>query len=216
MLQAGDEIGRTQHGNNNAYCQDNEISWLDWNLDRPQRELLEFTRFVIQLFHHHSVLRRRKFFQGRRIRGSEVKDLAWFRPDGKEMTDEDWNNPQARCLGIRLAGDAIDEVDARGNRIIDDTLLILLNANYEPIPFILPAHRSKVRWELVLDTREPTGIPKQLPKPMRGGMPYELEARSLALLCLRRDDKVAQESNLHKAKPGVERMARKEYERIEA
>jgi glycogen operon protein len=216
MLQAGDEIGRTQHGNNNAYCQDNEISWLDWNLDRPQRELLEFTRFVIRLFHHHPVLRRRKFFQGRRIRGSEVKDLAWFRPDGKEMTDEDWNNPQARCLGIRLAGDAIDEVDARGNRIIDDTLLILLNANYEPIPFILPAHRSKVRWELVLDTREPTGIPKQRPKPMRGGTPYELEARSLALLCLGRDDKVAQESNLHKAQSGVERMARKEYERIEA
>ncbi len=216
MLQAGDEIGRTQDGNNNAYCQDNEISWLDWNLDRPQRELLEFTRFVIQLFHHHPVLRRRKFFQGRRIRGSEVKDLAWFRPDGKEMTDEDWNNPQARCLGIRLAGDAIDEVDARGNRIIDDTLLILLNANYEPIPFILPAHRSKVRWELVLDTREPTGIPKQRPKLMRGGTPYDLEARSLALLCLGRDDKVAQESNLHKAQSGVERMTTKEYERIEA
>lgn len=203
MLQAGDEIGRTQKGNNNAYCQDNEISWVDWNLDRPRRELLEFTRFVIELFHKHPVFRRRKFFQGRKIRGSEVKDLAWFRPDGKEMTDEDWDNPQARCLGIRLAGDAIDEVDARGNRIVDDTLLILLNAHYEPIPFTLPAHRSKVRWELILDTREPTGIPKQPHKPMRGGIPYELEARSLALLCLRKDDKMTQENMLHKSKPGV-------------
>jgi isoamylase len=216
MLQAGDETGRTQEGNNNAYCQDNEISWMDWNLDRPRRELLEFTQFVIQLFHQHPVLKRRKFFQGRKIRGSEVKDLVWFRPDGKEMTDEDWDNPNARCLGIRLAGDAIDELDARGNRIVDDTLLILLNAHYEPIPFILPAHRSKVRWELVLDTREPTGVPKQWPKPMRGGTSYELEARSFALLFLRRDDKATQEDSLQKAKAGVESTAKKEYERIEA
>jgi isoamylase len=216
MLQAGDEIGRTQMGNNNAYCQDNEISWVDRNLDRPRRELLEFTRFVIQLFHQHPVLRRRKFFQGRKIRGSEVKDLAWFRPDGKEMTDEDWNNPQARCLGVRLAGDAIDEMDERGNRIVDDTLLILLNAHYEPIPFILPAHKSKVQWELVLDTREATGIPRKWPKPMRGGTPYELEARSLALLRLRKDEKMTEEDSLHRAKPGVERTAKKEYERIEA
>ena len=98
MLQMGDEIGRTQQGNNNAYCQDNEISWVDWKLDRPRRELLEFTRLVIQYFHEHPVLRRRKFFQGRKIRGSEVKDLAWFRPDGKEMADEDWNNPDARSI----------------------------------------------------------------------------------------------------------------------
>ncbi|MGH8057253.1 MAG: glycogen debranching protein GlgX, partial [Candidatus Entotheonellia bacterium] len=153
MLQAGDEIGRTQQGNNNAYCQDNPLSWVDWQLDRPRRELLEFTRRLIQFRHQHPVLRRRKFFQGRRIRGSEVKDLAWFRPDGKEMTDEDWQNPYARCLGLRLAGDAIEDVDDRGNRIVDDTLLILLNAHYEPIPFVLPAHRRKVRWDLVLDTR---------------------------------------------------------------
>src|SRR5581483_796708 len=111
MLQAGDEIGRTQQGNNNAYCQDNEISWIDWNLDRSRRELLKFTQFLIQLFHRHPVLRRRKFFQGRKIHGSEVKDLSWFRPDGKELTPEDWNVGYARCLGLRLAGDAIEEVD---------------------------------------------------------------------------------------------------------
>jgi glycogen operon protein len=185
MLQMGDEIGRTQQGNNNAYCQDNELSWVDWKLDRPRRELLEFTRLLIQYFHQHPVLRRRKFFQGRKIRGSEVKDLAWFRPDGKEMADEDWNNPDAYCLGLRLAGDAIEEVDARGNRLVDDTLLILLNAHHEPISFVLPAHRAKVRWEVALDTREATGARRH--RLMRGGEVYELAARSLALLRLRRD-----------------------------
>jgi len=185
MLQAGDEIGRTQQGNNNAYCQDNEISWIDWRLERPRRELLSFTKFLIQTFHRHPVLRRRKFFQGRRIRGSEVKDLTWFRPDGKEMSDEDWNNDFARGLGLRLAGDAIEEVDTRGNRIVDDTLLILLNAHHEPIPFVLPAHRARLRWELLLDTREASlGRRHRL---LHGGTPYELEARSLALFCLRED-----------------------------
>jgi glycogen operon protein len=127
-------------------------------------------------------LHRRKFFQGRRIRGSEVKDLAWFRSDGKEMTDEDWNNGFARSLGIRLAGDAIEEVDDRGHRIVDDTLLILLNAHYEPLPFILPAHRRGVRWELLADTR--AAARKRAPLLVRGGRPYELEARSLAVFRL--------------------------------
>ena len=182
MLLAGDELGRTQQGNNNAYCQDNEISWGDWNLDRTQLELLEFTRLLIRLFRRHPVLRRRNFFQGRKIRGSEVKDLTWFRTDGKEMTDDDWNNPEIRYLALRLAGDAIGEVDARGNRIVDDTLLILLNGQQERIPFVLPAHRSRMRWELILDSREPMGKVRR--RPMRGGAAYEVEARSLALLRL--------------------------------
>jgi glycogen operon protein len=194
MLLAGDEIGRIRQGNNNTYCQDNEISWVDWKLDRPRRELLEFTRLLVRLRHQHPVLQRRKFFQGRRIRGSEVKDLTWFRPDGKEMTDEDWNSPYARCLGLRLAGDAIEEVDNRGNRIVDDTLLILLNAHHEPIPFVLPAHRSKVRWELILDTREATG--RRRYRLMRGGEAYELEARSLALLRLQRDTGAARKDEV--------------------
>jgi isoamylase len=185
MLLAGDEIGRTQKGNNNAYCQDNDISWIDWKLDRPRRELLEFTRFLIRLRHEHPVLRRRHFFHGRRIRGSEVKDLAWFRPDGKEMSDEDWNNPELRSFALRLAGDAIEEVDDRGNRIVDDTLLILLNAHHEMLPFILPAHQRKVRWQLVLDTSEPN-LTKATHRPMRGGEVYDLKARSLVLLDLPR------------------------------
>jgi isoamylase len=182
MLWAGDEIGRTQRGNNNAYCQDNEISWMDWKLDRSKRDLLEFTQLLIRLFHQHPVLRRRVFFQGRRIRGSEVKDLAWFKPDGKEMTDDDWNNGFARCLGLRLAGDAIEEVDARGNRILDDTLLILLNAHHEPVNFVLPAHRRKLRWQVVFDTKEENIRRRQ--RLIRGGNEYPLEARSMVLLRL--------------------------------
>ncbi len=194
MLLAGDEIVRSQRGNNNAYCQDNDISWVDWQLDRPRRELLEFTRLLIRLRHEHPVLRRRKFFQGRRIRGSEVKDLAWFRPDGKEMTDDDWENWHARGLGLRLAGDAIEEVDTRGNRIVDDTLLILLNAYHEPLLFVLPAHRTSVRWELVLDTRGPSG--RRRHRLLRGGEPYELEARSLSLFRLRKDEEASRATEL--------------------
>jgi isoamylase len=184
MLVAGDEFARTQRGNNNAWCQDNEVSWLDWEWTEAQRELLEFTREVIRIFHQHPVLRRRKFFQGRKIRGAEIKDISWFRPDGKEMSEEDWRNPQARTLGVRLAGDAISEVDERGNRIVDDTLLLLLNAHHEPVSFLLPAHRRGVRFDLLLDTREPDGRPRRQTT-IKGGAAYELLPRSLALFCLR-------------------------------
>jgi glycogen operon protein len=138
---------------------------------------------LIQQFHHHPVLRRLKFFQSRRIRGSEVKDLTWLRPDGREMSDEEWNNSETRCLGLRLAGDAIEEVDPRGNRLVDDTLLILLNAHYEPVPFVLPAYRTTLRWQLMLDTREATG--RRQHKLMRGAWSYDMEPRSLALFRLR-------------------------------
>ncbi len=183
MLLAGDEFGRTQGGNNNAYCQDNELSWVDWNFDETRKNLLEFTRELIRLFHRHPVLRRRRFFQGRRIRGSEVKDLAWFRPDGKEMNEEDWNNGETRCFGLRLAGDAIAEVDPRGNRIQDETLLILLNAHYQAIPFVLPAHRRHLRWELMIDTRLATGHTAD--RVLRAAASFDLEGRSLALFRLR-------------------------------
>jgi isoamylase len=185
MLLAGDEFGRSQRGNNNAYCQDNEISWVDWKLDRPRRALLEFTELLIRIFRQHPVLRRHHFFQGRRIRGSEVKDLAWFRPDGKEMTDEDWANPEIRCFGLRLAGDAIEEVDERGNRVADDTLLILLNSYHETIPFVLPAHRRKLHWWVVFDTSELTTRREQ--RQLRGAAPYPLRDRSLVLLRLPRE-----------------------------
>src|SRR2546423_15079 len=183
MLVAGDETARTQKGNNNAWCQDNEISWLDWNLDEQRRDLLEFTRHLIQIFHSHPVLRRRKFFQGRQIRGAEIKDISWFRPDGREMTDDDWRNEQARSLAVQLAGDAIDEVDERGNRVTGDTLLLLLNTHHRGVSFALPSHRQAVSWEPLLDTRESTGRRKTR-RAVRGGGAYRVEARSLALFRL--------------------------------
>ena len=184
MLCGGDEIGRTQRGNNNAYCQDNDISWFDWQLDQPRRDLLEFTRNLIALRKQHPVLRRRRFFQGRHIRGSEVKDLAWFRPDGKEMTDEDWDRGFVRSLALRLAGDAIEETDEQGRRLIDDTLLILLNAHHEPLDFTLPAHKRGVRWQSVLDTSWDHGHRRQVVV-LKGGEQYALSARTIAVLKLR-------------------------------
>ena len=179
MLLAGDEVGRTQNGNNNTYCQDNELSWINWELEPAKQDLLEFTRFVIELFKEHPVLRRRHFFYGRRIRGSDIKDITWFNPDGKEMTEDAWLNAEARCLGLRLAGDMINDTDERGNPIVDDTLLILVNAHHEALSFVLPIHNTEHRWECLLDTREATGQPKEAQ--ISNDMPYELDARSLAL-----------------------------------
>ncbi len=186
MICSGDEIGRTQKGNNNAYCQDNELSWLDWNLDAGRKNLLTFTRFVTRLRRTHPAFRRRQFFFGRPIHGSEVKDLTWFRCDGKEMTQDDWTNPITRCFGLRLAGDAILEPDALGQRIVDDTFLVMLNAHHEPMGFTVPAHRDGTQWETVLDTREPTGKTKR--RAMPGGETYDMEARSLVVLRLRREN----------------------------
>jgi isoamylase len=183
MLCGGDEIGRTQKGNNNAYCQDNKISWFDWNLDHAQLELLAFVQSLIAFRKKHPVLRRRRFFQGRHIRGSEVKDLSWFRPDGKEMTDEDWNAGYSKSLTLRLAGDAINEPDAKGRPIVDDTLLILLNAHHTPLAFTLPAHKSGIRWCPLLDTAL-TGETEKPVTILKGGEQYDMEARSIAVLRL--------------------------------
>ena len=182
MICAGDEIGRTQRGNNNAYCQDNELSWFDWKIDGRARNLLAFTWRLLMLRRGHPVFRRRRFFQGRRIQGSEVKDIAWFRPDGKEMTDEDWNAGFVRSLGLRLAGDAIEEPDEKGHPVTDDTFLLLLNAHDETLSFTLPAHKRGVRWALILDT----ALPDQGKRvaSFKGGDSFELEARSVAVLCL--------------------------------
>ena len=183
MLCGGDEMGRTQKGNNNAYCQDSEISWIDWKLNKHQLALVAFTKSLIQLRQHHPVFRRRRFFQGRRIRGAEVKDISWLRPDGKEMTDEDWVKGYVRCLGVRLAGHAIEEKDSRGRPVQDETFLMLLNAHHEPRPFILPAHKPGVRWQPVLDTAVTRAHEKTVTL-LKGGLQYDLDARSLALLRL--------------------------------
>jgi glycogen operon protein len=182
MLLGGDEMGRTQQGNNNAYCQDSEISWFDWNLSDADRQLLDFTRGLIRLFRGHPVLRRRRFFQGRRIRGSRVKDLTWLAPDGSEMTDDVWNAEVVHAVGLRLAGDAIDDPGPRGERIVDDTLLLLMNAGEGEVEFRLPpAPRG---WQRLMDTRhaEPPTVDDG---PLSdAGTDYPLTGRSVALLRL--------------------------------
>ena len=188
MLLAGDEIGHTQSGNNNAYCQDNEISWLDWDPQRVDREFLAFVQRVIMLRKDHPVFRRRNFFQGRQIRGEGVKDIVWLRPDGQEMTDEEWNQEFARCLGVSLSGQAVDEVDERGQRIQDDNFLLLINAHHEEIPFALPAPPSSSGWVAILDSSCQT---TQRPDAFyTAGAGYPLQARSLALLVERPAERV--------------------------
>jgi isoamylase len=185
MICAGDEFGRTQQGNNNAYCQDNELSWLHWNLTTAQRDFLEFCKYVIQVWRQHPVFRRRQFFQGRKIRGAEVKDLTWFEPNGREMTDRAWNADATRSLMVRLSGDSIEEVDARGERIVDDTFLLLLNAHEDAVTFTLPPAARKGRWERVLDTGEARWNGSASPR----GHHYRLRGRALAVLCAHRRPK---------------------------
>jgi isoamylase len=152
MLVAGDEFGRTQKGNNNAYCQDSPISWVSWELSPRQRSLLDFTLRMSRLRREQPVLRKRRFFRGAHIWDSELKDLAWFRPDGKEMRKEDWEKPHVRSLGFLLGGDAIASLDEQGERIVGDTVLVLMNAGHEPMMFALPAIEWGADWELVVDT----------------------------------------------------------------
>jgi isoamylase len=180
MLSGGDEMARTQRGNNNAYCQDNEISWFAWPPTGTAARLLDFTRRLIRLRLDHPVFQRRRFFQGRRIHGSAVKDLSWLRPDGSEMTDEEWGNWHSRCLGLQLAGDAIEEVDDDGLPVRDETFLLLLNAHDQAVPFVLPKHEPHMEWELCLDTRDWEPVPGG--RLFKGGEPYPLEARTLAVL----------------------------------
>ncbi|MCL7488237.1 MAG: glycogen debranching protein GlgX [Desulfobulbaceae bacterium] len=178
MLLAGDETGNTKEGNNNTYCQDNEISWINWEIGEEGRSLLDFTRRVVALTKKHPVLHRRKFFLGRKISGSEVKDLTWFLSDGSEMTDEDWHRPDLQSFGFRLAGDVIEEIDEQGNVIRDQTLLIFLNNRDDPVSFILPDDTPDGEWELVFDTHE-EGYGGDSNKTVK--KEYEMAARSFVL-----------------------------------
>jgi glycogen operon protein len=152
MLLAGDEFGRTQSGNNNAYCQDNATSWLDWSWDDDQRDLYEFTRKVLGLRRHHPGLRRTKFFHGRPIQNADLGDLSWFRHDGKAMVSEDWDTPHTRSLVLFIAGRGIDDVDDDGRPIVDDDLLVAINASDLDLPLTLPVAAHLDEWKLVLDT----------------------------------------------------------------
>ncbi|RMF73127.1 MAG: glycogen debranching enzyme GlgX [Planctomycetota bacterium] len=152
MITAGDEMGRTQNGNNNAYCQDNEISWINWDLDEQQRELLQFAREVFRLRRKNPVLRRRGFFRGQPVADADFKDVAWIRSDGAEFTDEDWRNPELRVLGMLIAGAAADEVDERGRLISGNTLLLLVNGGSEAVKFKLPPTNGAGVWRELVNT----------------------------------------------------------------
>jgi glycogen operon protein len=180
MLLAGDERSRTQHGNNNAYCQDNEIGWVDWSLDDTGRELLEWTRRLIAIRKAHPALHRRRFFQDRSIHGKRVREVEWFGPNGQELDERQWHEATAGALGMLLNGQEMDELDEQGQHVYDDILLLLLNNDPSAVPFKLPAAAEGAVWEPLLDSFAPND-----PRPkMAAGAPYPLKGRSLVLLRL--------------------------------
>ncbi|MEV1067208.1 glycogen debranching protein GlgX [Streptomyces sp. NPDC050263] len=182
MLSHGDELGRTQRGNNNAYCQDNEVSWTDWRLTGEQRALTDFCRRLVALRAAHPVLRRRRFFRGETVRraGQPLPDLVWLLPDAREMTARDWHRADAHSVGVFLNGDAIAEPDPRGRPLVDDSFLLLFNSYWEPVVFRLPGAAYGERWTVCADTVEPDGVPDETE--YKAGAEVTLEARSLIVL----------------------------------
>lgn len=182
MICHGDEMGRTQAGNNNVYCQDNELSWVNWNLNATQQDLLHFTRRVIKLRKDHPVLRRRRFFYGDAAHGGESKlqEIGWLRPSGEHMRDEDWTAWYARSLMVYVNGHAISEPNLRGEKIVDNSFLLLVNASEEDIEFTIPTEPtgSSKAWKVVIDTQPTKGLPRKL-KPKAK---VEVESHSLCLL----------------------------------
>jgi isoamylase len=164
MLLAGDECGRTQRGNNNAYCQDNELSYFDWEPSDEGRALFEFTKRLLRIRREHPTFRRSKFFKGLDVYGTKLRDLLWFRPDGKAMTEADWTSPDARTLAMFLAGRGIDDVDEAGRPLVDDNLLLLLNPSHEPVHFTLPELETvREPWLLLLGTEDDHAEEARLP-----------------------------------------------------
>ncbi len=182
MLLAGDEMGRTQQGNNNAYCQDNEISWVDWSLDERKVALLEHARALIALRNAHPVFRRRRFFQGQAIHGSGVKDIGWFTPDGAEMDDARWRAPDIATLGVFLNGEEIPDRSRRGERIVDDSFLLLLHGDAEERAFTLPGLPWAKEYELVFHTMIDRTDPDDEPTVYLAGEGIQMLPRSLAFL----------------------------------
>ncbi|MGI5451837.1 glycogen debranching protein GlgX [Streptomyces sp. CA-249302] len=182
MLCHGDELGRTQRGNNNAYCQDSEVSWVDWRLTEEQRELTDFTRYVIALRAAHPVLRRRRFFRGDTATRADqpLPDLVWLAPDAREMTEEDWHHPDAHSVAVFLNGDAIAEPDPQGRPVVDDSFLLLLNSHWEPVEFQLPDLDYGERWTPLINTAAPQGPPDETEH--KANARLSVERRSLVLL----------------------------------
>jgi len=179
MLLAGDEQGRTQQGNNNAYCQDNEISWLDWTPSEERRSLLAFTQRLMALRAAHPVFRRRDFFQGRPLHGNAVRDIVWLQPDGAEMGEQQWGQEHARALSVFLSGDGLNEVDGRGRAVVDDSFLLMFNADANEVSFRTPVELGLSAGQVLIDTSLDVGASEPAFDP---GAPYVLAGRSLALV----------------------------------
>ena len=182
MICHGDEMGRTQGGNNNAYCQDNEISWIDWDLDEEDRDLLSFTRTMVWLRRNHPVLRRRRFFSGAASHGgeSDLGEIEWLRPSGERMTDQDWGAWYARAMMVFLNGDAIAEPDEQGRRVADDSFLVLINASEKDITFTLPGLGHSEGWVVALDTAP--AVDSEPHDSLNAGEQVVVEARSMLFL----------------------------------
>ena len=181
MITHGDEIGRTQHGNNNVYCQDSELSWMDWSLVDKNSDLLAFTRKATALRKMHPVFRRRRFFEGRPIRSAdaEVHDIAWLTPAGEEMTAEDWDSQFDKSIAVFLNGEAISAPDARGERVVDDSFLLCFNAHDECVEFVTPHDDYAQEWTAELDTNDPVGTADLV---VPAGATVDVPARSLLIL----------------------------------
>ncbi|NIL74524.1 glycogen debranching protein GlgX [Rhodococcus sp. B10] len=180
MLAHGDEFGRTQQGNNNVYCQDSELAWMDWSLAESNADLLQFTKTAIALRNDHPVFRRRRFFEGRPIRsGEQARDIAWLTPSGEEMTPEDWDSGFGKSLTVFLNGEGIPEPDQRGERVVDDSFLLCFNAHHEALDFLTPDGAYAKEWTVALDTAVPNGVSENV---IEAGTHVEVAARSLLVL----------------------------------
>jgi isoamylase len=175
---AGDELGRTQYGNNNAYCQDNEISWVDWS--SADLDLLTFSKKIIHFCRRHPVFNRRKWFKGQPYKGAGVEDIAWFRPDGHEMNEDNWRDDFAKTLGIFLNGKAIPSPGPKGERIVDDSFFLIFNAYHENISFKLPPQKFGRKWVKILDTAQ--NYFEETGDSFSAGKPIEIPGRSVVLL----------------------------------
>ncbi|MFI6431709.1 glycogen debranching protein GlgX [Rhodococcus oryzae] len=180
MLAHGDEMGRTQHGNNNVYCQDSPLAWMDWSLAETNADLVEFTRNVIALRAAHPVFRRRRFLEGGPIRsGEQIRDIAWLTPAGEEMTTEDWGSSFGRSLAVYLDGEGIQEPDQRGRRVVDDSFLLCFNAHDEALEFTVPDDGDGAHWAVALDTATATGLVDAV---VGGGGTMKVAPRSVVVL----------------------------------
>jgi len=178
MIRSGDEICHTQNGNNNTYCQDNALNWLNWDLTKEQKEFMAFCSHVIKLWRDNPVFQRRQFFQGKSIRGKDQKDVHWLTPDGEEMSDHDWHAAHARSLALLLNGNMTDEIDEQGRQINGETLIMLMNARPKAVPFRMPGDPHDSLWKLELDTARGLGETLRI----KGSGEYELQPRSMVVM----------------------------------